>query len=58
MWGVNGRGLVVLEEVTSWGQSQRGKGVVHEIVLRRRRRSGQVTARDEREKERKILYVA
>ncbi len=27
---MNGSGLVVLEEVTSWGQSQRRKGVMQE----------------------------
>ncbi len=30
MWGENGRGLVVLKEVTPWGQSELGRAVVQE----------------------------
>ncbi len=36
MWGENGRALVVMEEVTSWGQSQRGKGVMQEDLTTQR----------------------
>ncbi len=57
MWEVNGRGLVVLEEVT-FGVSLNMGGVSCKKISRRRERRGQVTVRDGREKDKRILYVA
>ncbi len=53
MEGVNERGLVSQEEVTSWGQSQHGRGVVREILTASGERKAVVKLPRARKRERK-----